>query len=513
MPGFFEAFETLSDRPVFVHFQKLVQTARPSMQEAQVQGQIAEWGESQGFRVTRDKTGNICLHVPARGETQNQNPVIIQNHTDIVVSNADDAPDGVDSATGNIPVDRGNVGPDGAFHPDQQGAWLRAPFTTLGADNGIGCAMAMAICDDPDAVHPPLELIFTVDEEQGLTGALQLDAEALEIRGRTLINLDTEDDDELTIGCAGGMDTEITWQRERRAIPKDLAAFEIALGPTMGGHSGIEIDAGRVNANRALARILRHAALQTELHLASIVGGDKRNAIPRTASAVVVIDPADEDKLRSAVDDVRTHLAKQFSSRDVDLNQAIADPKAVALPDTAFLPQCTLHLIDMLLALPAGVLGTTPEIPGLVETSNNLAVLQTEGDTVRIACNSRSSSVEALRDVSATLCAAAGLADATAKKTNQYPGWQPDVNSSLVKLTASAYEELFGESPKVHAIHAGLECGVLAERIGGDVDSISFGPNIRGNHAPGERVEIESVEKSYRLLKALLRSLAEQGSP
>ncbi len=509
MPGFDEAFKTLSDRPVFVHFQKLVQTARPSMHEAQVQQQIAEWGESHGYRVTHDKTGNICLHVPARG-SDSQEPVIIQNHTDIVVSNADDAPDGVDSAKGQIPVDRGDIGSDGTYTPSPQGAWLRAPFTTLGADNGIGCAMAMAICDDEEAIHPPLELIFTVDEEQGLTGALQLDAQALKIRGRTLINLDTEDDDELTIGCAGGMDTEITWQRDRRAVPADMAAYEISLGPTMGGHSGIEIDAGRVNANRALARILRHAALETDLHLASIIGGDKRNAIPRTAAAVVVIDPANEQKLRSAVDDVRNHLAVQFGTRDVDLKKVIADPKPVALPETAFLPKSALSLIDLLLALPAGVLGMTPEILGLVETSNNLAVVTTEGDTVRIACNSRSSSAEALRDVSATISAAAGLAEATAKKNNQYPGWQPNVKSTLVQLTAAAYENLFGEKPKVHAIHAGLECGVLAERIGGDVDSISFGPNIRGNHAPGERVEIESVEKSYRLLRAVLKSLAER---
>ena len=509
MTGFHEAFETLADRPVFAHFQKLVQTARPSMHEEQVQEQIAQWGESKGYRVTRDKTGNICLHVPARGEVANQHPVIIQNHTDIVVSNADDAPAGVDSATGNIPVERGNVGPDGKFTPDAQGGWLRAPFTTLGADNGIGCAMAMAICDDEEAVHPPLELIFTVDEEQGLTGALQLDAKALEIQGSTLINLDTEDDDELTIGCAGGMDTEITWQRQRAAIPSDLVAFEISLGPTLGGHSGIEIDAGRINANRALARILRHAAMQTPLHLASISGGDKRNAIPRTASAVVVIDPAQETTLRTAVDEVRKHLADQFGSRDVNLLETIADPKPVASPETAFVPESSLSLINLILSLPAGVLGMTPEIPGLVETSNNLAVISTKDDTVRIACNSRSSSAESLRDVSATLCALASLSEATAKKTNQYPGWQPNVSSKLVQITAAAYKSLFNDEPKIHAIHAGLECGVLAERIGGDVDSISFGPNIRGNHAPGERVEIDSVAKSYRLLKSVLKSLAE----
>lgn len=506
-------WQSLSDNAVFTHFADFVKTPRSSGNEAAMQQHVADWAAGHGWRVTKDATQNICVHVPGRNATADAPPVIIQNHTDIVVSNAPGTT--ADAAAANIPLQRANVDAAGNITPSENGGWLLAPQTTLGADNGIGCAMAMAVVEDESISHPPLELIFTVDEEVGLTGALRLDAQALEITGRTLINLDTEDDDELTIGCAGGMDSETVWQRDQQGIPADFSVFKLSVGPTMGGHSGVEIHAGRANAIRLLARILHMAARHASLHLVEIAGGDKRNAIPRTAHAIVALPHTDVPHLQQALTDTRTAVATQFAGRDFDLASVIPAPETADRPSSAFVPTSTRDLIDLLLTIPQGVLGLVPEIPGLVETSNNLAIVETAGDTVTIICNTRSSSNAALDDVSFTLHAAAHQAGANYTAGSRYPGWAPNLSSPVVQQAAELYRELFQAEPKVHAIHAGLECGVLAERIvaasttpNDSVDSISFGPNIRGNHAPGERVEIASVHKSYELLKSLLQRLA-----
>jgi dipeptidase D len=338
-----------------------------------------------------------------------------------------------------------------------------------------------------------------------------MDAGQLGITGKTLLNLDTEDDDELTIGCAGGRDTEIIWTRPQSSVEPGWTALRLEICGLKGGHSGMEIAAGRANAIRVLAQFLETAAQQgVDSRIATFDGGDRRNAIPRSSAATVFVPGGKADLFRQAIDQARAKLSEQFTGRDnaADVSLRPSADTSAGTSAQAFSLRDSQALIHFLLSLPAGVVSMTPEIPTLPESSNNLAVVTTTGSSVRIACNSRSSTSPAMEDVSSTIRSICGLAGAEAKTTNGYPGWKPNLNSPILKLTATLYRELFASEPKIHAVHAGLECGVLSSRIAGGLDAVSFGPNIKGNHAPGERVEIRSVHKSYRLLTATLAHLA-----
>jgi dipeptidase D len=491
-------------------FQQLLRIPRPSKHEDAVMLFLERWAAQHGYTVKRDDVGNRCIHVPATPGGETGLPVVLQSHVDIVAATDASAPVPADAAKAVIPLDRVHVTESG-FVVAADGGWLRAPYTTLGADNGIGCAMMLAVCEDASLKRPPLELLFTVDEEEGLTGALQMDAGQLGITGKTLLNLDTEDDDELTIGCAGGRDTEIIWTRPQTSVEPGWAAFRLEIGGLRGGHSGMEINAGRANAIRVLAQFLETAAQQgVDYRVATIDGGDRRNAIPRSSAATVFVPGAKADAFRQAIDQARAQLSDQFAGRDNEADVSLR-PSADTSAGTAaqaFSLADSQTLIRSLLSLPAGVVSMTPEIPALPESSNNLAVVTTTGSSVKIACNSRSSTSPAMEDVSWTIRSICGLAGAEAKTTNGYPGWKPNLHSPILQLTAALYRELFASEPKIHAVHAGLECGVLSARVAGGLDAVSFGPNIKGNHAPGERVEIRSVQKSYRLLTATLARLA-----
>ena len=483
-------------------FGELVAVPRPSKQEEHAMAWVRQWAERHGFAITSDAAGNTAVKVPGKGGLENASPVIIQGHVDIVVAESEDAPPDVDSAAGKILVERGEPDAQGHFRPAPDGGWIGAPYSTLGADNGIGCAMGMALAEDPQAVHAPLELLFTVDEEQGMTGALELDPEALQLTGHRLINLDTEDDDELTIGCAGGMDTEVRFPAAWETTPDGNLALQVVLKDLRGGHSGVEIHSGRANAIRCLTRALFDAGIES-LQIANIHGGEKRNAIPRRAEAVVVIDSADRSKLEAALNRAADAMMPLFEGRDFPLRFHVTE---TAAPAKVLTSESTRRLLELLVALHHGVYAVTAEIPDLVETSNNVATVEVAGEEIVIGCNSRSSIDAGIDDVADSLRAAAHLAGATTASSGRYPGWKPNLDSPLLQVTKAAYEELFGESPHVSAIHAGLECGVLGDKLP-DLDSISFGPNIRGNHAPGEHVEIASVQKSYRLLRAVLARL------
>ena len=498
-------WEQLEPSLVWKNFGQLVAIPRPSKGEAQAREWVKAWAAERSFRTTEDNAGNVVIFVPARGTASSAAPVILQGHLDIVVADDHHAPEPVDSANAVIPVMRGRTDEKRRFIPDPEGDWVGAPWTTLGADNGIGCAMGLAIAEDLQAIHPPLELLFTTDEEQGMTGALGLDPDALQLQGRTLINLDTEDDDELTIGCAGGMDVAVRYRATWNPPSPDALFLVVTLKGLRGGHSGVEIHQGRANANRVLARALRQASDSVPLQIASIHGGEKRNAIPRFAEAILQVAPGSKAALQSALDAAAAALSPLYEGRDEPIVFDVAT--AEDSPPTVLTAEDSTRLLELLVALPDGVFAMTAEIPDLVETSNNVAIIERDGDDIVIHCNCRSSFDAGMDDVADTIGAAAAMAGGTATSGGRYPGWKPDLHSPLLELTTTTYEGLFGESPHVSAIHAGLECGVLAGKLPG-LDAISFGPNIRGVHAPGEHVQIPSVAKSYRLLQTVLQRLA-----
>ncbi|GAB5441602.1 MAG: aminoacyl-histidine dipeptidase [Fuerstiella sp.] len=496
-----DAFQNIEPALLWQHFDALVKVPRPSKQEAPAIDHLVEWAEQHSFSWQKDAAGNLAVHVPATAGSDQTPTVILQSHVDIVVSNAEDAPDGVDAAVGKIPVVRAHCDHGGTCTEAADGDWLWAPYTTLGADNGLGVVSAMAAAEETE--HGPLILLFTVDEEEGLTGARKLDPSLLD-GGQYLINLDSEDDDVFTIGCAGGLDTEIQWTSERTSLDGGWVTFRLKVDGCKGGHSGVEIDQARANANRLLARWLDLLSAESAVRIHRITGGDRRNAIPRSAECIVSIPADAESSIQQLTDRLQSELKPHFAGRDEGINlQAQSSDEA----EPAYSTEASSRLIKLLLGLPDGVAGVCPEVSDLVETSNNMALVSTSGDTVSIVCSSRSSSPFALQEMGRRVQIIAELAGGSAKATNGYPGWKPRFDSPLTALCVDVYESVFGQKPTVESIHAGLECGaILANKP--ELDAASVGPTIRGNHAPGERVSISSVQKFYQFLAATLQKIA-----
>lgn len=501
-----DPFSNLTPAAVWRHFADFVRTPRPSKREEQIQAHLQRWADSRGLKHRSDAAGNLAVFVPGRGTAAHRPTVCLQSHTDIVVANSPEAAGAWDAAAGKIKVVRAQY--DDATHGWQEnpaGNVLLAPFTTLGADNGVGCAMMCALAEDDAAVHPPLALLFTIDEEQGLTGAVRVEPELLG-DAKILINIDTEDDDQLCVGCAGGRDVRLRWERPRASVPAGWRALAVACHGGKGGHSGMEIHTGRSNAHRLVARALR-AALDADLPLRLVrwSGGEARNAIPRNSTAVVAVRQEQLPAVIEVVQRTAAELRPLFAGRDE--SAALSAAAVDEMPSGAFGGQHTSQLVDLVLAVPTGVLAVTPESPKLlVETSNNLALIGGEEQLIEIACNCRSSSLAGMDDTTALLAAVARGAGAEIKVEGTYPGWKPNFSSRLLKTVEAKYQQLFGSPPLVEAIHAGLECGVILDKAPG-MEAISLGPTIRGNHAPGERVYIDSVAKSWRLLCEVLREI------
>jgi dipeptidase D len=477
-------FEGLAPSLLWKHFEALTRVARPSGREEAAADYVRTWAGEQGYALDEDAVGNLVVRVPGHPDAASQDPVVLQGHLDMVCERNADSP--WDAAEGRL-------------HVVREDGWITAEGTTLGADNGIGVAAGLAAAEDPDLVHPPLEILLTRDEETGLTGAKGLDASLL--RGRILLNLDSEDDDVLFVGCAGGTDTRYRLPFTRTAAPRGWRPMRIRVGGLRGGHSGLDIIQGRMNAIQALARIL--VAVGEGLRVATFQGGRMRNAIPREAEATVVLDPARDEDFRRAVDETSATLRSQFAGIDDDLQVGLGVTDA---PDGVLPAEVGARLLAFLTALPSGVVTMSRDIEGLVETSTNLGVVTTEKDHVHVISCSRSSVAEALDQVLLQLRSIARLAGAEAVEHGGYPGWKPDLTSPVLATVKGAYARLFGAEPGVTAIHAGLECGLIGERVPG-MDMVSFGPAIRGAHSPDERVSIASVEKFYRLLGAVLQEL------
>ncbi len=479
----------LEPTSIWSHFDQLRQIPRPSKNEAAVRDHIKAWAVKRGFESVEDAAGNLCVRVPGSPGHENARIVIMQGHLDMVPEK---------NKTSNHDFDKDPI------EVIIDGDWVVAPDTTLGADNGIGVAAAMASADDPACVHGPLELLFTIDEETGLTGATELDGSIL--KGRTLLNLDSEEDGTLFVGCAGGTTTEIKRDMPRAAAPAGWAALRIDVVGLRGGHSGLNIHENRGNSIKILARLLNRWMEKTDLRIDSFDGGNKHNAIPREAVAVVVVPAAFAD---GAVEFAAAEYKKILTEYEsIDPGLAIHVTRLDVVPVAPGTEPAARALVTLLIGLPHGVLAMSRDIQGLTETSTNVAIIRTEGEAAYITTSSRSSVAIALRGALDQANAVIRMAGARFEEVGAYPAWQPNMKSPLLNTCKQVFTKLYGGTPKVTAIHAGLECGIIADKVDGDVDIISYGPQLEGVHAPGEKVCISSVARFWEFHKQVLAQLA-----
>ena len=479
----------LKPAAVFAIFDEINQVPRPSKKEGKIREYLLDFAAKHGLAVKTDAVGNVVMSVPATPGHEDAPTIIMQAHMDMVCESNDKNFDFDNSPIKTI-VD---------------GDWLRADGTTLGADNGIGMAAAMAALTDKELVHGPLEALFTVDEETGLTGANNL-GEGM-ITGTMLLNLDSEDDAEIFVGCAGGVDTTCTFHYERMMAPTDFFYFKVDISKGLGGHSGGDIHLGRAHANRLLARFLYTLlSRKHELALAEIDGGNLRNAIPRAAHAVVGVHAGSKEQVREAFNEFVAEVKNEYDGIEPTLELELSN---VERPDFCIDSDTTTRLVEALYAAPHGVISMSRDLEGLVETSTNLASVKMQPDSKILVTTSQRSSVESRKwDIARRVEALFRLAGAEVTHGDGYPGWAPNMNSPIMHLAADAYEELYGIRPAIKAIHAGLECGLFLEKYP-HLDMVSFGPTLQGVHSPSERMYIPAVERFWGQLTRIIEKVAE----
>ena len=478
--------EELTPRGVWTNFKSITQIPRPSGKKEAIGAFLVEYGKSLGLETLQDEIGNVLIRKPASKGLEDHPGVILQGHMDMVPQK-----------NGDVVFDFGKD----PVHAYVDGEWVTAQGTTLGADNGIGVATALAVLADKDAVHPPLEVLVTVDEETGMYGAFALKGGWL--KGRTLLNLDSESEGELYIGCAGGVDSTISFRYFPVDVPEGDVAVRVSLTGLKGGHSGCDINLQRANANKLMFRFLKDAVANNEARLASVSGGSLRNAIPREAEAVLTVPKEDVDDLLQMVADYEDLFIREYDGVEDNIHFSA---QRTALPASLIPDEIQDSLIHSVIACPDGVFRMIPEMPDVVETSNNLAMITTENNTVTIQCLTRSSVESRKEELQEMIDSCFALAGAKVEFSGSYPGWKPNVDSHILRLMQETYHEEFGEEPRVITIHAGLECGIIGRNYPG-MDMISFGPTIMHPHSPDEKVNIASVEKFYHFLLATLRKL------
>ena len=468
------------------HFEDICQIPRPSKKEEKILKYLIAFAENHGLTWQQDKIGNLLISKPATKGYENRASVVLQSHVDMVCEkNADTEHD----------FDRDPIVP----RIDQ--GWVRATGTTLGADDGIGIAVQLAILESDSMTHGPIECLFTVDEETGLTGAFALEKGF--VKSRILLNLDSEDDGELFIGCAGGIDTLITFHYERVAPEADHQAFRVSVTGLKGGHSGDDINKGRGNANKILNRLLWNFEKMFELRLAEIQGGNLRNAIAREAFASFTIPKRHVSGLREGFEKLVADIRDEQKTNEPGL--AIVFEEA-AMPQALIDFSTQKRLLNALYACPHGVIAMSPDIPNLVETSTNLASVKMTPGEIIVSTSQRSSLESGKRDIADMVASVFSLAGAKVKLGDGYPGWKPNVNSEVLSIMRKSYTALFNEEPKVLAIHAGLECGLIGEKYPG-IDMISYGPTIKGAHSPDEGIKIDTVQKFWDLTLEVLKNI------
>ena len=479
------ALAQLDPKEVWKHFAALAQIPRPSTKEAAAREYVLSVAKRQGLESVHDRVGNTVIRKPARPGRERAPMALLQGHLDMVCEKNEGTAHDFDRDPIQVKRD---------------GDWLKADGTTLGADNGVGVAAALAVMESSDIAHGALEFVFTIDEETGLTGAAEFPPGLLQ--SKFFLNLDNEEKDTICIGCAGGIKTTARRKVALRS-PTGDSGWRIKVFGLMGGHSGVDIHLGRGNALRILGGTLQRLLRELKAEVASLNGGSAQNAIPREASAVIVLEAAREDELRGLVARLESEFKSDLGAFDSELRISV---EKVDRPAKVFDPADAQRAADLLVSVPHGVLAMSPDVPGLVQNSTNLATIATKDDVVEIVTSQRSA-IESSKLAAAQMVATVfRLAGFDIENSGSYPGWKPDPHSDIVRTLQSVHEKVFGHPAKLIAMHAGLECGVIGEKYPG-MQMASFGPTIVGPHSPNERVEISSVEGFWKYLRAVLEGL------
>lgn len=478
-----KVLNNLEPGTVWNYFEDICHVPRPSKKEDRIIEFLFAFAEENNFAVKRDQIGNVLISKPATQGMKDNQTIVLQSHLDMVCEkNAD--------TIHNFDID--------PIKPHISGEWVTAEGTTLGADCGIGIAAQLAVLSSTNIKHGPIECLFTVDEETGLTGAKALQPGFFS--AKVLINLDSEDEGQLFIGCAGGIDTVATLKYKAIPVPEGFLPLRIALTGLLGGHSGDDINKGRGNAVKILNRFLWQISQKMDIHLSSFNGGNLRNAIAREAFANILVPFAKKEEVIIAFNIFRSEIENELSSNEPKMKFSLesADQPLSVIDRIA-----QSNLLNSLYACPHGILAMSSRMPGMVETSTNLASVKFEGNTVEISTSQRSDIESSRDDVASMVESVFKMAGARVKHGEGYPGWAPDPSSEVLQIARASYKELFKIDPLVRSIHAGLECGLFLEKFPG-LDMISFGPTLRDVHSPDEKIDIGSVQKFWDLLVHIL---------
>lgn len=469
-------------------FDEITKVPRPSCHEEQIRDYLLSFAGKHGITTKTDAVGNVVMSKNASVGHENAPTVVLQAHMDMVAEKNS----GVNHDFLKDPIDT---------YVD--GDWVKAKGTTLGADNGIGMAAALAVMADDTLEHGPVEALFTVNEEIGLEGAQNLGKDM--ISGKILLNLDSEDDGEIFVGCAGGIDTTAVFTYKRSFSPENFNYFKVKVNGLLGGHSGGDIHLGRANANKIIARFIWECSRRWDIEVSSFNGGNLRNAIPREAEAVFGIHSEHSALVDKFLSEYALLIQNEYKGIEPSMNLTI---ESVVRPEYCIDSKTSIALVRALYSAPHGVISMSRDIEGLVETSTNLAAVKMEGDNkIKVTTSQRSSVESRKNDIAGQVEAHFQLAGAEVSHSDGYPGWAPDMNSAIMKIAAGAYEELFGQKAAIKAIHAGLECGLFLLN-NPDLDMVSFGPTMTGVHSPDEQLLIPTVEKFWKHLVLVLKKAA-----
>ncbi|EOU2463613.1 aminoacyl-histidine dipeptidase [Vibrio navarrensis] len=489
MSEFHSEISSLSPAPLWQFFDKICSIPHPSKHEEALAQYIVTWATEQGLEVRRDPTGNVFIKKPATAGMENKKGVVLQAHIDMVPQKNEDT----DHDFTRDPI-----------QPYIDGEWVTAKGTTLGADNGIGMASCLAVLASSEIKHGPLEVLLTIDEEAGMTGAFGLEAGWLE--GEILLNTDSEQEGEVYMGCAGGINAELFFDIQREALPQGYVARQLILKGLKGGHSGCDIHTGRGNANKLMARFLAGHANELDMRLIEFRGGSLRNAIPREAFVTVALPEENLNKLAELFEFYTELLKSELGKVETNLvtfnQEASSDAQVLLMADQQ-------RLIAALNACPNGVMRMSDEIEGVVETSLNVGVIKTEEDKVSVLCLVRSLIDSGRTQVESMLKSVAELAGARIELSGAYPGWKPDADSEIMAIFRDMYQSIYGHKPNIMVIHAGLECGLFKKPYP-HMDMVSFGPTIKFPHSPDEKVKIDTVQLYWDQMVALLEAIPEK---
>ena len=484
-----EAILNLEPKSVWYYFKEILEIPRPSKKEDKIKAYLIDFGKKHNLETLTDEVGNVLIRKPATKGMENRKSVVLQSHMDMVCEKNSDTQHDFDHDPIEVYIEDG---------------WVTAKGTTLGGDDGIGVAAALAILASDEIQHGPVEALFTVDEETGLTGAFGLKPGFLQ--SEILLNLDSEDEGQLFIGCAGGQDTQAWLPYDKVETPENHEAFTIKVFGLKGGHSGDDINKNRGNANKILNRFLWENNHKLSIKLHNFDGGNLRNAIAREAFATIMVPAEKADELKKAIETYRNTMKFEFHVTEPDLNITV---ESCDLPEFVVDNESADLLYNALYACPHGVMAMSADIKDFVETSTNLASVKFQEDEIVITTSQRSSVESRKQSVTNMVTSVFNLAGGRTETSEGYPGWAPNPNSEIVDLTANLYKKLFNMEPEVLAIHAGLECGLIGDKYPG-MDMISYGPTIKGAHSPDERMEIESVQKFWDLTLEILKNIPEK---